>query len=429
MRSVRSGRRRSSAPTCRPSLGSREASVTVTDIPDVPDMARMRRETGQKLRASMARHGVDVLVLIGNSKVSYATGVSWPLGDSGLAHVDRPVAVILADDPEPHVFLPFREGAVPGAELAAGHLHDPVYLEYDEGTELFAGQLAELVPAGAVIAVDELTGAMRRIQHRLFPGGLVDAGRIISEAKATKTADELACMRRALRITEEAMADVERALAPGVRQVDLSGRFVRRAFELGATANVLDPIWQVMPPSRAEGVWTIHGDLALPLLTTERELARGDVLWVDVSVSWGGYCSDFGRTWVVGQDPSPRQRAQFRRWTEIVDAVHAVTRAGATGAELTKAAIEAHGDGTRPWVKHFYLGHGLGVDAAEMPFVGTDLGDQFDQSVVLEAGNILVLEPIVWEDGTGGYRAEEVMLITDDGYIMLSDYPFTPYGD
>jgi Xaa-Pro dipeptidase len=405
--------------------------VTVIDIPDLPDMARMRRETGQKLRAAMARHGVDVLVLIGNSKVSYATGVSWPLGDSGLAHVDRPVAVVLADDPEPHVFLPFREGAVPGAELAAGHRHDPVYLEYDEGAELFAGQLAELVPPGAVIAVDELTGAMRRIQHRLFPGrsGLVDAGRIVSEAKATKTADELACMRRALRITEEAIADVERAVAPGVRQVDLSGRFVRRAFELGATANVLDPIWQVMPPSRAEGVWTIHGDLALPLLTTERELVRGDVLWVDVSISWGGYCSDFGRTWVVGQDPSPRQRAQFRRWTEITDAVRAVTRAGATGADLTKTAIEAYGDGTRPWVKHFYLGHGLGVDAAEMPFVGTDLGDQFDQSVVLEPGNILVLEPIVWEDGTGGYRAEEVMLITDDGYIMLSDYPYTPYGD
>jgi Xaa-Pro dipeptidase len=403
--------------------------MTVTDIPDLPDLARMRRETGQKLRAAMARHGVDVLVLIGNSKVSYATGVSWPLGDSGLAHVDRPVAVVLADDPVPHLFMPFRAGAGPGPELPAGHLHDPVYLEYDEGAELFAAQLAELVPAGAVIAVDELTGAMRRLQHRLFPIGLVDAGRIVSGAKETKTADELACLRRALRITEEAIADVERAVAPGVRQVDLSGRFVRRAFELGATANVLDPIWQVMPSSRAEGVWTIHGDLALPLLTTERELVRGDVLWVDVSVSWGGYCSDFGRTWVVGQDPAPRQRGQFRRWTEIRDAVLDVTRAGATGADLTKAAIEAHGDGTRPWVAHFYLGHGLGVDAAEMPFVGTDLGDQFDQGLVLQAGNILVLEPIVWEDGSGGYRAEEVMLITDDGYTMLSDYPYTPYGD
>jgi len=172
--------------------------------------------------------------------------------------------VVLADDPEPHLFMPFREGAGPGPELPAGYLHNPVYLEYDEGAELFAGQLAELVPAGAVIAVDELTGAMRRIQHRLFPGGLVDAGRIISEAKATKTADELACMRRALRITEEAIAEVE--AGDGARRPPGGPvrRFVRRAFELGATANVLDPIWQVMPPSRAEGVWTIHGDLALP---------------------------------------------------------------------------------------------------------------------------------------------------------------------
>jgi Xaa-Pro aminopeptidase len=64
-----------------------------------------------------------------------------------------------------------------------------------------------------------------------------------------------------------------------------------------------------------------------------------------------------------------------------------------------------------------------------MPFVGTDLGDQFDQSVVLEPGNILVLEPVIWEDGTGGYRAEEVMLITEDGYTQLTDYPYTPYGD
>jgi Xaa-Pro dipeptidase len=406
------------------------STLTAMDIPDRPDIARMRRETGQRLRESMARNGADVLLLLGNSNVAYATGVSWPLGDSGLAHVDRPVAVVLADDPVPHLFMPFREGAVADVNLPADHLHGPVYLEYDEGVSLFAAKLAELVPAGAVIAVDELTGAMRRQLPRLFaterPPG---SASIVAAAKRLKTRDEVACMRRAIKITEEAMQDVRRALTPGTRQVDLSGRFVRSAFELGATANLLDPIWQVMPASRAEGVWTIHGDLALPLLTTERELNRGDVLWVDVSISWGGYCSDFGRTWIVGQDPTPRQQEQYRRWREVIDAVREVVRPGATGAELTKAAVEAHGDGTRPWVKHFYLGHGLGVDAAEMPFVGTDLGEQFDQSVVLEAGMILVLEPVIWQDGTGGYRSEEVMLITDDGYAQFTDYPYTPYGD
>src|ERR1700761_6462539 len=115
------------------------STLTAMDIPDLPDIARLRRETGQRLRDLMALNGADVLVLLGNSNVAYATGVSWPLGDSGLAHVDRPVAVVLADDPEPHLFMPFRDGAGPGAELAAGHLHDPVYLEYDEGAELFAG--------------------------------------------------------------------------------------------------------------------------------------------------------------------------------------------------------------------------------------------------------------------------------------------------
>ena len=81
-------------------------------------------------------------------------------------------------------------------------------------------------------------------------------------------------------------------------------------------------------------MWTTHGDLALPLLTTERELAAGDVLWTDVSITYQGYCSDFGRTWIVGQDPTPRQQAQFDKWREIMTAVLDVTRAGATVAEL-----------------------------------------------------------------------------------------------
>ena len=116
-------------------------------------------------------------------------------------------------------------------------------------------------------------------------------------------------MRSAMSDHRRAMVDVQTALAPGVRQIDLSAKLVRRAFELGAMANMLEAIWQVMPTSKAEGVWTTHGDLALPLLTTERELAKGDVLWTDVSITYAGYCSDFGRTWVVGET---RPRASRR---------------------------------------------------------------------------------------------------------------------
>jgi Xaa-Pro dipeptidase len=397
-------------------------------IPETPDLGRMRRETGTRLRSAMAERGVDALILLGNNAVVYATGTSWPLGDAGLSYVERPVAVVLADDPLPHLFLPFREGASLESDLPADHLHGPVYLEFDEGVQIFAHRLADLIPAKAVVAVDEFTGAMSRAAKLLFPNGApVDAAAIVSAAKAVKTPDELSCMRTAIRITDEAMVEVHKRLAPGIRQTDLSASFLRRAFELGATATMLEPIWQVMPPSKADGVWTTHGDLALPLLSTQRELAEGDVLWTDVSITYHGYCSDFGRTWIVGKDPTPRQQAQFERWFDIMTAVLKVARAGATAADLGRAATAANG-GIRPWLPHFYLGHGIGVNAAEMPMIGTDLGAQFDENFVLESGMVLVLEPVVWEDGTGGYRSEEVLVITEEGWIRLTDYPYDPYG-
>jgi len=399
------------------------------DIPDEPDFGRLRAETGARLRSAMAAHGVDVLILLMNGYVGYATGASWPLLDAGLSHVERPVAIVLADDEHPHLFMPFRSGASGEVPLPDDHVHAPLYLEFDCGVEQFAGVLAELVPPGASVAVDELTGAMRRASATLFPGGPPsDAAVVVGAAQLVKTRDEISCLRRASRITEAAMADVQQALVPGVRQIDLSAKLVRRAFELGATTNMLEAIWQVMPSSRDAGVWTTHGDLALPLLPTDRELAAGDVLWTDVSITYAGYCSDFGRTWLVGEKPAPRQRDQYLQWRAILDATLAVTEAGATSGDLARAAIAANG-GRKPWLPHFYLAHGIGTFPAETPMIGTDLGEEFDDNFVFPPGMVLVLEPVVWEDGTGGYRSEEIVVITEDGYVPITDYPYAPYDD
>lgn len=405
------------------------SGTALLDIPDLPDRARMYRECGARLRASMREKDVDALVLLGNGNVVYATGASWPLLDAGLSHVERPVAVVLADDEHPHLYMPFREGSAFDTEVPDDHVHGPLYLEFDEGVDHFAKVLAGLVSPGASIAVDELTGAMRRAAARLFPAGApTDAALVVGPAKLVKTVDQIAAVRRACRITEQALVDVQPAVAPGVSQMDLSARFVRRAFELGATTNMIEAIWQVMPTTRSSGsVWTTTGDLALPLLPTEKPLDKGDVLWTDISITFEGYCSDWGRTWVVGADPTPEQNANFAKWRSILDAVLSVTRAGATAGDLARAAITANG-GSKPWLPHFYLGHGIGTNAAEMPMIGTDLGSEFDDNFVFPAGMLLVLEPVVWEDGTGGYRGEEIVIITEDGYQSITDYPYAPYG-
>lgn len=407
------------------------ATRSPSRIPSAPDLARMRRDRFDRVRSVMRDQGLDAVVLLGNTNVGYATGAIWPLGDPGRANFEQPVAIVLADDDQPHLFTPLHhhDGADGHADLdlPSDHVHGPVYLDLDEGVRRFESQLADLLPAGAAIGTDEWTHAMRRESTLLFGTGTPpDGGKVISKSKLLKTPDELACMRTSLSITERAIADVHASIAPGVRQTELTATFLRTIFDAGADANTLDPIWQVMPLTMADGPWTTTGDLACPLLSTERELAEGDVLWVDTSVSYEGMHSDFGRTWIVGQEPSSRQRDQFAKWQEIMAAVLDVTRAGATAADLTAAALGVTG-GDKPWMPHFYLGHGLGIEPAEMPYVGSDLGEQFDAKHQLQAGMVLVLEPLVWDDGAAGYRAEEVVLITDDGWEPMTDYPYDPF--
>jgi Xaa-Pro aminopeptidase len=41
---------------------------------------------------------------------------------------------------------------------------------------------------------------------------------------------------------------------------------------------------------------------------------------------------------------------------------------------------------------------------------------------------VLVLEPVIWDDGESGYRSEDIVAVTDTGYVRLSDFPYGPYG-
>ena len=62
-------------------------------------------------------------------------------------------------------------------------------------------------------------------------------------------------------------------------------------------------------------------------------------------------------------------------------------------------------------------------------FVGTDLGPEFDDRLVMAPGMVLVLEPVIWDDGVGGYRAEEIVAVTQDGWRHLGDgHPYPPFA-
>ena len=77
--------------------------------------------------------------------------------------------------------------------------------------------------------------------------------------------------------------------------------FLRRLFELGATCNFLDPVFQAMPERIADGPWSTNNDVPFNLITVDHIVSEGDVIWTDTVMGYEGYASDVGRTWVAGR--------------------------------------------------------------------------------------------------------------------------------
>jgi Xaa-Pro aminopeptidase len=120
---------------------------------------------------------------------------------------------------------------------------------------------------------------------------------------------------------------------------------------------------------------------------TERPLARGDVVKADLGAMVSGYRSDMTRTVAFGE-PDARLR-------EIHGLVAAAQRAG-----IQAGFADAYPHG---------LGHGVGLEIHETPFM------RWDASDVLVDGAVVTVEPGVYIPGLGGVRIEDMVHVTPDG--------------
>ena len=395
------------------------------------DLRRMGAERLARLREQMRVQEVDGAVLLHGPNVCYATGHVPAAVDASHANHQRAVAIVSAADGPArlHSHDPATD-ATAGSETGA-----PLWPELDDGAAALESAIAEVLGdvAGLRVAVDAMTGAM--VRAGVLDGAeLIDASRVVGAAQVIKTADELACIDQAQRWTERAMTGAQEACVPGASRAEVAGAFLAAlrdgdlkqglAYRNGIAATVaayqngIDPIFQPMPVRRDGGPRTSTGHVAFPTGVDNPVFARGDLVWVDAGVGHHGYMSDFGRTWVVGRSPTAAEQSLFDRWMAVVGASLAAVRSGATLGDIGRAAraVEA---GETPWLPHFYLAHGVGLESAEMPMIGTDLGPAFDDGYVLAPGMVLVFEPVTWTDGVGGYRAEEVVAVTEDGWRLL----------
>ena len=77
-----------------------------------------------------------------------------------------------------------------------------------------------------------------------------------------------------------------------------------------------------------------------------------------------------------------------------------------------------------PWPYPLYVAHGVGTELAEPPFAGADFAPEAEAAMVLVEGNVLMIEPYIWEAGVGGYRAEYCAVVGATGTEIVSSLPY-----
>ena len=241
-----------------------------------------------------------------------------------------------------------------------------------------------------------------RLRKRLPGATLVDCGDLMDRARMIKTAEEIDALAQAGRATDQAIrgaferatiGDSEKKVADEITAgVTSAGADVLNFMFLGTGTRSFE--WHARPGAT--------------------RLEAGHVLHTDVAGNFTGYWSDLARTAFVGS-PSPRQRdiydRLFQAHVETLEAVRPGLRAGDLYA-ICEAAYQKVG---LPF-QMAHLGHGLGLGLHEHPMLKPTTDE------LLQPGMVLCIEPAYLDPGVAGYHIEDLVLVTDDGREVLTDY-------
>lgn len=231
---------------------------------------------------------------------------------------------------------------------------------------------------------------------------------LVEDLRIVKEPSELAAVKEAVRIADKAMEHIISWLKPGVTELAISWEVEAFMRTHGAEALSFSSITAV-----GENGAMAH---AVP---GSRALAPGDMLVIDIGAQYDGYCSDITRSFCVGW----AKDLYLERWNLVLRAQQAAetaVRSGMLGSEADALAREViAGAGYGDKFGHG-LGHGVGLDIHEKPTLSR-LG-----AAVLPAGAVVTIEPGIYEQGWGGIRIEDMVVLNENACEVLTQSPKVP---
>ncbi|ERH02190.1 MAG: Xaa-pro aminopeptidase [Halonotius sp. J07HN6] len=254
----------------------------------------------------------------------------------------------------------------------------------------------------------------------------IDTDDPLVELRATKTSTELDYVRDAQAANEGAMAAAESLLAAATVDSDrhlvldgepLTSERVKHEIEAtlledgcGLDSTIVAGGEQAADPhDRGSGPLPADAPIIVDIFPQDKTT---------------GYHADMTRTFCVG-DPSDTHREWYNLTSAALDAALDTVEAGASGAEVHAAACEVYEDAGHPTLRAdpstetgfiHSTGHGVGLAVHEYPRLSPTGGD-------LEAGQVITVEPGLYDPAVGGVRIEDIVVVTEAGYENLTDYP------
>lgn len=399
------GCRSPSAAAATASAPEREASLDelfadLTDQragadPIAPVERAARRE---RLGGLLSAAGLDAFLCEGGPTLNYLTGVRWGRSERLFA------LVVLADGSHLWICPAFEaekarlqidrsiDADHPGGEIATWDEHEYAWKPLSAALAARGVQRIGLDPQTRLFVASGLSA-------ELGGGRVSDARDVVIALRGAKDAHELALLRRANELTQQAIVAVSQHVQPGqsAREVSELMHHAQRRLGLSAT-------WclALVGPAAAYP----HGE------ELERVIAPGDLLLVDTGGSFHDYQSDITRTWAIGGSLGVDER---RAWQAVRDAQRAAYEAIRPGVRArtvdaaARAALERAGYPGGYAVMTHRLGHGIGMEGHEDPYF--DGGSE----IVLAPGMTFSDEPGIYLYGRFGVRIEDIVVVTEQG--------------
>lgn len=350
-----------------------------------------------RLYTFIEQQGLAGVAVNAGPSLTYLTGLHFHL-------MERPVVILFVPGSEPTIILPELE------QVKLGYLTFPVRaFAYGENAKLwpqtFRQALAESGVKGGRIGVEP--GQMRLLEYNYLRDAVdaeyVDGSAIFATLRARKDAEEIACMRKAVQIAEQALEATLPMAKIGVTEKEISSElFIQLMRHSSDPALPFTPIVGAGPNG------------ANPHSTpSDRPLTEGDLLIIDWGASYNGYASDLTRTFAVGEIDEKAVKIH----TTVQLANQAGREAGGPGipcAEVDRATRKVIEDaGFGQFFTH-RTGHGIGMECHENPYMHSA------NEQLLEEGNAYTVEPGIYLAGVNGVRIEDDVVVTAEGAESLS---------